>query len=447
MRESSLKTSALLRLIVIGALAVLLLIPTVFVSLLVSDRQSSRAFAVKEVTDKWGGPQTIVGPILTVPVTRMVKNKEGEVHARTSMVSILPERLALNTTITPEVRNRGIHRVILYSATLNIEADFDSLKRHIESLAKGEVGWSQASVTLGISDLKGIRGIHSMKWNSLSLTPEPRPGSIPTSTPGLAANTALSPDQEQYHFAMSLDVRGSDDFRVVPSARETKVRAEAPWADPSFTGDFLPETRSISSEAFEAEWHVLDFNRSLPQSWVGDQSALLSSSFGVKLFLPVDEYQKTSRALKYAVMFIALTFLAFFVLDVLTHTTFHPVHYSLIGLALVLFYVLLLSVSEYLSFNTSYAIATALTVALISLYSRGISRRTSLALTIAGFLSLLYGFLFVLLQLEDLALLLGSLGLFAIMGIVMYLTRRLDFFALGAPSAQSQVMPPAAEAS
>lgn len=435
MRESTLKTSVLLRVVLIGVLAIVLLIPTLFVGLLVSDRQASRAFAVREVTEKWGTAQTIVGPILTVPVTHLVKNKEGEFHPHTRFVRILPERLDVKADIAPEIRRRGIYDVALYTSRLNLEADFDSIQRHVQSLAKGDIGWDKATVTVGITDLKGIREIHSMTWNDRPLSPESglRAGQLLPSA--LTAQIGLSPEKEQHHFSLDLDLRGSEELRVVPSARETKVNANSPWADPSFVGDFLPENRQLTGDSFTASWHVLEFNRNLPQSWVGDEPNPMASSFGVKLLLPVDEYQKTFRALKYAIMFIALTFLAFFVLDVLTKSPFHPVQYTLIGLALILFYVLLLSVSEYLTFNTSYWISSASIIGLIASYTRGITRQTGVSIKIGTHLVVLYGFLFVLLQLEDYALLLGSLGLFAILGTVMYITRRVDWFSLGGMTA------------
>lgn len=431
MRESTLKSSVLLRLVIIGALAIVLLIPTLFVGLLVSDRQSSRAFAIKEVAEKWGTAQTITGPVLTVPVTRQIKDKEGEMHTHTTLVRILPEVLDVKTQVTPEVRQRGIYRVILYSAQVTLQAEYGSISKIVGELTKGEIRWEDASLTLGVSDLKGISNIRSMAWDGRAVTPEPglRSGTLLPSS--LTVRPAVSGDKDRYLFSADFDLRGSEEFRVVPAGRETRLSADASWGDPSFVGDFLPDRRDVGADSFSASWRVLDFNRNIPQSWVGDEPALTSSSFGVKLLLPVDEYQKTFRALKYAIMFIALTFLAFFVLDVMAKSPFHPVQYALVGFGLVLFYVLLLSISEYLPFDVSYWIASVAISLLITLYTRGATARFSPAAVIGGCLLVLYGFLFVLLQLEDYALLLGSIGLFAILALVMYLTRRIDWFGMG----------------
>lgn len=430
MRESTLKTSVLLRLVIVGALAIVLLIPTVFVGLLVSDRQASRAFAVKEVAEKWGAAQTVVGPVLTVPVTRQVKDKEGEVHTHTSLVRILPETLDVAVTVTPEIRRRGIYQVILYAARITVRAEYSSILKSLESLAKGDIRWAEATLTLGVSDLKGISDIRSMTWDGRAVAPENGPRNQVPVLPGITVRPALAPDKDRYQCTIELDLRGSEEFRLVPAGRESRMTASASWSDPSFVGDFLPERRDVGSESFSASWRVLDLNRNIPQSWVGDEPALTSSSFGVKLLLPVDEYQKNFRALKYAIMFIALTFLAFFVLDVMAKSPFHPVQYALVGFALVLFYVLLLSLSEYLTFDVSYWIASLAISLLITLYTRGATGKLSVAGLIGGCLLVLYAFLFVLLQLEDYALLLGSIGLFAILALVMYLTRRIDWFGM-----------------
>src|SRR5262249_2732425 len=153
----------------------------------------------------------------------------------------------------------------------------------------------------------------------------------------------------------------------------TQLTMDSPWNTPSFVGNFLPDTRAITSQAFHAEWKVLNLNRNFPQVWVDKKYKVAESSFGVRLFLPVDEYQKTERTVKYAILFIALTFMAFFLSEVMAHVVLHPIQYALIGLALIVFYVLLISLSEHLVFNTAYAISSIAVVALITTYARWIT--------------------------------------------------------------------------
>jgi inner membrane protein len=194
----------------------------------------------------------------------------------------------------------------------------------------------------------------------------------------------------------------------------------------------------VSASGFRAEWSVLDFNRNLPQSWTGAQKSISASTFGARFVMPVDEYQKNERAVKYAILFIALTFLGFFLIDTLGASPFHPVHYLLAGLALILFFVLLLSLSEHVAFNVAYSVASTAILLLVSLYLKGVTGKWSIAFSIGGILFGMYAFLFVLLQLEDLALLLGSVGLLGILAVVMHLTRRIDWFHSPGTGGRSQ---------
>jgi inner membrane protein len=208
------------------------------------------------------------------------------------------------------------------------------------------------------------------------------------------------------------------------------------WRSPSFTGNFLPEKREITSDGFRAEWSVSQLNRNFPQSWSGETYAIDNSAFGVKLYSPVDQYQKVTRAVKYAILFIVLTFMAFFLTEIFTGVLIHPIQYTLIGLAIILFYVILLSLSEHIPFLSSYAIASAGVIFLISAYAKSVLKGKRSAVIIGTILLGLYLFLYVTLQLEDFALLLGSVGLFAILAVVMYLTRRINWFDIGKRSVE-----------
>jgi inner membrane protein len=193
----------------------------------------------------------------------------------------------------------------------------------------------------------------------------------------------------------------------------------------------LPEKRDVTPQNFSASWKILHLNRNYPQSWTGNAYAVKESAFGVKLLLAIDEYQKTTRTAKYAIMFFALTFLSFFMAEVMTRRVIHPIQYVLIGLALVIFYTLLLSISEQVNFNTAYVISSAAIIALITAYTRSVQSNWRATGIIFGILTILYGFLYIILQLQDYALLLGSIGLFVILGLVMYITRKIDWFAIG----------------
>jgi inner membrane protein len=206
------------------------------------------------------------------------------------------------------------------------------------------------------------------------------------------------------------------------------VRLESPWDTPSFSGSFLPREREVRKDGFSASWRVLHLNRNYSQSWKGSKYKVEPSAFGVRFLLAVDEYQKSTRAAKYAVMFIGITFLMYFMMEVLGTRAIHPIQYLLVGLALLVFYTLLLAISEHIPFGYAYLIASAAIIGQITLYSRSVLGRLSLMGIVAGVLVILYGFLYIVLQLEDYALLLGSVGIFAILALVMYLTRKVDWY-------------------
>ena len=200
------------------------------------------------------------------------------------------------------------------------------------------------------------------------------------------------------------------------------------WGDPKFNGAFLPDNHKITEKNFDAHWKVLHLNRNFPQQWHGNQFQVNDAAFGVSLLIPVDHYQKSTRSAKYAIMIIAFTFLVFFFVEVLNKTRIHPIQYFLVGLALIIFYSLLLAISEHLNFNLAYLISSLATISLVVLYAHSIFRKISLSRFTALTLIILYAYVFVILQLQDYALLMGSIGLFVVMAIVMYLSRKIDWY-------------------
>lgn len=441
MPASRLKSSVVIRMLIIGFLVLALLIPTLFVQGLVSERESRRNSALEEVGQKWGTAQTVVGPILNVPFKRIVKDDRGARSISLDYVRVLPEKLIARATLQSDLRYRGIYEVIVYSSNLLLTGEFASPDVSELDVAPENLLWKDAFLTLGVSDLKGLKEVTSFTWNGNDLAVRPGARAISGVKHGISARVPAGAATGSTTFALELNLNGSAELRIAPVGRETRVRMEGSWGEPSFVGDFLPEKREIGKETFAAEWKVLHLNRNYPQQWVGDMYDVAPSAFGTRLLLPIDEYTKTDRAVKYAIMFIALTFLAFFMSEVLTRVVLHPIHYTLVGLALVLFYLLLLSLSEQMSFNISYIIASAAVVSLVSLYSRAVAARTAVAGVMAGVLVFLYAFLFVLLQLQDYALLLGSVALFVILALVMYLTRTLDWFVLGRSSGEAGSIP------
>ncbi|MFY7997154.1 MAG: cell envelope integrity protein CreD [Candidatus Kapaibacteriota bacterium] len=435
------KNSVGLRMIIIAVLTLLMLVPVSFVESLIYEREARREEAIKEVSSKWGDAQTIMGPILELPYKTIVRqerqNDKGVatvfMEEITDYIHILPENLTVTTVLTPEVRYRGIYEVILYRSKIVISGTF--LTNGVKELGvdADKILWKEAGISLGISDLKGIKSSVKVRYNNVDY--EANPGLL--STQVLEQGITIRPPvntTEKTDFTLELDLNGSTTLSFAPVGRETSVNIEAGWGNPSFVGAYLPENRDVTEKKFKAAWKILHLNRNYPQVWVGNAYVIKESTFGVKLIPAIDEYQKTMRTAKYAIMFLALTFLAFFMAEVMTRRVIHPIQYVLIGLALVIFYTLLLSISEQVNFNRAYWAASVATIALITLYTRSVLANNKATAIIFGILAVLYGFLFIILQLQDFALLLGSVGLFIILAVVMYVTRNIDWFAIGKSS-------------
>jgi inner membrane protein len=295
-------------------------------------------------------------------------------------------------------------------------------------LDPGNMMLEDAFIQMGITDMRGIQENILIQWNDASVPAQPGIPSRDVVSSGLHAVVPLDM-VDHNRFSLSISLNGSDHLFLIPVGKETRVTMASSWGNPKFDGAFLPDDRTVSEEEFTASWKILDLNRNYPQSWKGVEFSMDESAFGTYLLLPVDQYRKTERSAKYAIMFIALTFMIFFFVEVLNRKPIHPVQYMLVGLSISIFYVLLLSLSEQVGFNLAYLISSAANVVLITAYSGGIFRNARLSVILGVCLMLLYTFLFTLIQLQDYALLLGSIGLFVAMGIIMYASRNVDWYS------------------
>lgn len=427
MAESTLKNSALLRMAIVAGLSLFLLIPTLFIESVIKERQQRRDSSINEISQSWGGSQTITGPIVTIPYKVLSKDDKGNPVTYLRYAHFLPTRLNIRSTLKPEIRYRGIYQVALYNGRFHIDGNFATFDFSRLGVQPQHVVWTDAFVTLGITDLKGVRDTISLNWNGISSSSTPGVQSSDVVPSGVTFTPQVNSSAT---FSISIDLNGSTEIAFVPLGELTTVSMESNWGDPSFTGGFLPTTREITAEGFQAHWKVLNLNRNFPQAWADDRYKVLESSFGAKLYLPVDHYQKTTRTVKYALLFIILTFASLFLSEMMTKTILHPIQYTLIGFALVLFYLLLLSLTEHVGFNLAYGVSAVLVVSLVSIYAYWITQKHRIAYTTLLVLLALYLFLFVTLQVQDYALLIGTFGLLVTLAIIMYVTRRIDWFAL-----------------
>ncbi|NLG84013.1 MAG: cell envelope integrity protein CreD [Firmicutes bacterium] len=422
------------QLIVIGFLILLLLIPGGLILGLVGERRARSEEAKREVASGWAEAQTIGGPILTIPFTKRWKDEKGQTHTETDYIYILPESLRYTGEVEPEIRYRGIFKVVLYRAKLSCEGTFSTAGLEELHIPPENIRWHEAFLFLGLSDLRGINEYVKIRWNDRDdLRFVTGIDGVGFFLPLINAKVPIEDRAGEYAFSFPLDLNGCETLSFLPVGGTTVVELQSTWADPSFVGAFLPKSRRITEDGFHATWKVLALNRNYPQQCTEGlpASEIQETSFGVTLFSPVDHYTQTTRAVKYGILFVGLTFLIFFGVEVLNRRRIHPIQYLLVGLALCLFYLLLLSLAEHLGFLPAYLLAAAAVVALITFYAAGVLRERIAVVATAFTLAGLYGFLYFLLINEDYALLIGSLGLFAIMAMVMYLTRKIDWYALG----------------
>ena len=413
----------------VGILILVLLIPTAFIHELIIERKHRQVEVAAEVSSKWAGSQTITGPFLMVPYTEEVKNSEGKLVLVRHIAYFLPEQLEINGNILPEVRSRSIYKVVLYKSILQVQGGFSAERFADLGINPGSLSLNEAQLCFGLTDNRGIDDQLSINWNGneKSFNAGVPKNALVNSGVSVPVSVNENDSARSFSFDIQLKLKGSEHLFFTPLGRQTQVKLQSPWANPSFDGRFLPANKVVTDKGFNAEWKILHFNREFPQAWSDSEINVGSSSFGLNLLQPNDAYAKTLRAVKYAILFISLTFCLYFFIELFQNRSVHPMQYILVGLALCIFYTLLLSVSEYLNFNLSYAIAAAATVLLITLYTKSLFEKWMIGILFGVFLGLLYTFIFILIQLQDGALLFGSIGLFILLATVMYYSRKIDW--------------------
>lgn len=452
---SWINNSIMLKLMIITFLMLLLLIPTSMIQSIIYEREMLNEQASLEVSSKWGNRQTINGPILTLPVVYEYQEKEKEddkekikTYQRTEYFHILPNDLTINGDIAPRVLKRGIYESVVYESDLILNGHFnispDKIQERVKQQNFKAIRWDKAFLTLGISDLRGIQEQLTIKWLDSDLDVQSGTKINPIIGKGVTASLpSLNNFKTTKHtFKLKLAIQGSQNLSLIPLGEITNVALASNWDAPSFDGSFLPDSRKVTENGFEASWKVLQLNRNIPQYWQGNntQFSINESAFGVTLMSTVDDYKKSVRSAKYAVMTIALTFLMFFLVEVINKRKIHPFQYALVGLGLCLFYVLLVSISEHTNFNIAYGVSTMGIIAMIGLYSISVLKVKKLSTLLSTALAGIYAFLFVTLQLSDYALLMGSMGLTLILGLTMYFTRNIDWYKLNISTQNSQAL-------
>jgi inner membrane protein len=436
------KSKLLIKALIIGILVLLLQIPAFYVRNLIEEREARQKEAIAEVSSKWAGQQNITGPILVLPYWA---NEDDSTQKKRSKhySSFLPDELNVSAKLIPQEKSRGIYKVILYNSKINISGIFKTVQPQKLNIPVENIIWSESFIRLHLSDYKGLNEEPTLTWNDQSLNLMAQSIDPVAMEEGLIAPITITGinDLKDIRFSSELNLSGSEKLLFTPVGKSTSVQLASSWPHPSFTGNILPQTSQVNDSGFSATWKSLSHKRNFPQQWKDDDflvyqikenrvagnSTISNASFGVDLFVPVNGYQKTMRSIKYAALCILLTFAAFFIIETNNKKSIHPFQYGLIGVALILFYTLLLSFSEYIGFNPAYAIASVFTIGLIAWFVKGILASSRLAILLSSILMLLYVYVFTILQLQDYSLLLGSVGLFITLGVIMYYSRKIQW--------------------
>ena len=426
------KASPILRLIVIAGIIAGLLIPIAMIEFVVIERTGRRTEAVGEIASMWADPQIVSGPVLTLPY-RCEPAKGAAPDPCYGEASVKARTIAIEGSVEPEIRRRSLFEAIVYVARLKVTATFVPGLSPVLPPPQ-EFLWDRATINVAIADPRGIE-------KSVDLVSGGQRSSfVPGTSSGTAGMRArlreIRPAADgtltvSYEFGL----RGTREIGFIALGEASSVKLRSGWPHPSFVGAALPSTRTIDSGGFSVEWISGAFSFARPSTGSGESasqtagysSAQTPASFGVALITPVDVYQQTERALKYAILFVVATFMVAFLWEVTRGTSAHPVQYIFVGFAISIFYLLLLSISEHWSFDGAYVVASSATVGLLAWYWRWIAGTRAQGGLMAVILSVMYGFLYLLLRLEDYALLAGSAALFVGLAVVMFLTRRIDW--------------------
>lgn len=419
-----------IKLITIGFIILILLIPKFMIMDLITERKITSISAQQEVADSWSNEQIIRGPVLTVPYTEQIISKDGElVKEETHYYHFLPKALNINGELFPKKLNRSIYHSVVYESTLQIDGQFEKADLDSHQIKEENIQWEDAKLSMSIGDLRGISSQVELHWNKKTLPFSPGMNNRVLGANGISLDMPKELLQDSTaDFHITLNLKGSKGISFAPLGETTNVHLKSSWNDPGFNGLFLPKDRNITTDGFTADWTVLNYNRDFPQSWIDNAYDVKSSDFGVNLIDMADHYQKNERSAKYSIMIILMVFISFFLNEIITKQRIHPFQYILVGFAILIFYLLLLSFSEHVGFNAAYFIAAVSVILMVLIYSRSFLNSWLNSVGLTSILSVSFLFIFVLLQLESYALLVGSIGLFIILSMTMYFTRKINWY-------------------
>ncbi|ELN9411165.1 cell envelope integrity protein CreD [Klebsiella pneumoniae] len=415
---------------------VLLSLPLMMVRELINERADYRNEVVDAIEQSTSGSQKLAGPLIAIPITETLTRMENqkEVNYQRSWVYYwLPESLAVAGKQTVESRRVGNYSGQVWHNALQIKASFDPLR--LAALRKTNIVLGQPRLVVSVGDARGIGAIHAPEVNGNVLSVEPGLGISGDGAGIHMPMPALAEDNKPLEIAFSLDLNGTGEFSLVPLGRNSELQLTSNWPHPGFLGSFLPTQREVSAAGYRAHWQSSWFANDMGSYFKDDMEIPWSRlpAFSADVMSLADQYQLTDRATKYAILLIGLTFMAFFVFESLTRRPLHPMQYLLVGLSLVLFYLVLLALSEHIGFTAAWLAASLSGAVMNGIYLQAVLRGWRNSLLFVAALLLLDGVMWFLLHSEDSALLLGTGVLALALSVLMFLTRRVDWYALSLP--------------
>ncbi len=468
--------SVIIKIAIIFFISLILLIPMNMVNDLILERKNRENMVAHEIASKWGLDQVISSPILAVPYSvfkkDLVKSSDGSQKLleleETEWAFLMANQVQIETEVKPETRKRGIYETVVYASKVKIKGDFTGFELEKLKLDANLLKWKDAKLVFGIEDFKGLSKNPQLTWNGKAHEFTKEHVDLNLFPQSLYVNLPMeNMDSIAAKFEINMEIKGSNTINFLPLANQTRIDVSGNWKNPSFTGNFLPDHRDINDK-FQAQWNIPSFNRKMPQQWNGASSKLyefigaelnteqtaqdykqinyraadfpepkVSNQQGLSTewdmvqikFLPhVNNYQKTTRVTKFGILVVALSFISLIFLEIIKRKKIHLIQYILIGFAMVLFYALLLAISEHVGFNWAYVLASLLTIVLISSFVGTITKNRQSSLIFGLILSTFYVFIFVLLQLRDYSLIVGTIGIFIILAILMRLSTKIDWY-------------------
>ena len=474
-----LSQSVILKVIFIFFLTLVLLIPLEMVNDLIRERKDRGSSVSREIAMKWGTDQVILGPVLAVPYDAIEEKIESLPDGKSRTIQtkvthyafLMPNEVKVDGDVKPEVKKRGIYQSILYSTKVDLKGNFSGFDLEKLPVDQANLKWKESKLIVGIEDFKGLSKNPVITWGGKPYELSKNNQEVRLFRENLTVTVPLEgPESVKQAFSLPLELRGSKSLNFLPLAKQTQIKVKGDWSNPSFNGNFLPEKREVG-QTFDALWNIPAFTRKVPQQWTGfpsiifkfqglelnSEDRMMSTSEEAYMqsqaaanavasgsnenietsndldlvqinFLPsVNNYQKITRVAKYGILVVGLTFVSLIFMELIKKQKVHVVQYVLIGFGMVLFYGLLLAISEHLGFNWAYLVSALATMILISTYIMGITKNRKSSMLFGVILSIFYVFIYVLLQLQDYSLIVGMIGLFVILAVLMRLSTKIEW--------------------